>query len=216
MALKKYDNLPNFFEIGHPIIKHKLSLLRDKNTHCKLFKELSAEIALLVGYEATKNLALRIGSIETPLEVFDAPVLDNRQFVIMPVLRAGLGMVDGLLNLLPMANVAHVGIYRDEKTLEAKEYYFNLPPNYKGALFFICDPMLATGGTACASIKRLKEQNIKNIIFLCLVAAPEGVRKTIAQHPDVKIYSAILDRELNDKGYILPGLGDAGDRLWGK
>ena len=214
MPLKKYDDLPNFFEANHPIIKYKLSLLRDKNTNRKLFKELTEEIALLIGYEATRDLPLTTSPVETPLEIFDAPVLDNKQFVIMPILRAGLGMADGVLKLLPMANVGHVGFFRDEETLEAKNYYFKLPPDCKDALFFICDPMLATGGTACASIQKLKDRGITNIIFFCLVAAPEGVRKTISQHPDIKIYSASLDRELNEKSYILPGLGDAGDRLW--
>ena len=209
------NNFSNFFQINHPIVNHKLSLLRNKDTNCKLFKELVAELALLIGYEATKNLGLKAEVVETPLEKFDALVLKNKKVVIVPILRAGLEMVDGILRLLPMASVAHVGIFRDEKTLEAKEYYSNIPVNHEDGLFLICDPMLATGGAASAAIAKLKERGINNIILLSLVAAPEGVKKITEQYPDIKIYSASLDRELNSKGYILPGLGDAGDRLYG-
>ncbi len=214
MVVKTYPDFPNFYEIQHPIIQYKLSLLREYTTNRKLFKELTEEVSLLLGYEATCDLRLTTRLIQTPLEAFDAPVLENNQFVVVPILRAGLGMADGILKLLPMASVGHIGYFRDEKTLKPTKYYFKLPTNCERASFFICDPMLATGGTACATIKLLKEQGIKNIKFICLVIAPEGLAKTIKEHPDVFIYAASLDRQLNSNSYILPGLGDAGDRLW--
>jgi uracil phosphoribosyltransferase len=214
MTLEAHEPYLNFFEIKHPIIQYKLALLRDKNTNRKLFKELTEEIALLLGYEATAHLPMTTRTIHTPLESFEGPDLKNNQFVIAPILRAGLGMADGLLKLLSMACVGHLGLYRDEKTFEAKSYYFKLPPNCQDAYFFLCDPMLATGNTACAAIAKLKEFGIKNMTFICIVAAPEGLQQVLALHPDIPVFAAALDRELNENKYILPGLGDAGDRLW--
>lgn len=205
---------PNLFEVKHPIIQYKLTLLRDIKTNRKLFKELTEELALLLGYEATIQLPLTTRKVQTPLEEFEAPFLADKEFVITPILRAGIGMVEGLIKLLPMAYVGYIGFYRDEETFEPQSYYFKLPPKCENACFFVCDPMLATGGTAIAAIDKLKEQGIDNITFICLVAAPEGVEKMHKAHPDVPIYAAQLDRQLNDMCYILPGLGDAGDRLW--
>jgi len=211
---KVHEKFPNLIEVVHPIVQYKLTLLRDVNTGRKLFKELTEELAHLLGYEATQDLQLVSRKIKTPLETFEAPFLKEKEFVLTPILRAGIGMVEGLIKLLPMASVGHIGFYRDETTFEPKSYYFKLPPNCENAQFFICDPMLATGGTAIAAIDKLKKQGIKKIVFICLVAAPEGVQKMLDAHPDVKIYAAKLDRELNKMCYILPGLGDAGDRLW--
>lgn len=205
---------PNLIEVTHPIIQYKLTLLRDIRTDRKLFKELTEELAHLLGYEATQDLQLTTRKIKTPLETYAAPFLKDKDFVITPILRAGIGMVEGLIKLLPMASVGHIGFYRDETTFEPKSYYFKLPPKCENAQFFICDPMLATGGTAIAAIDKLKERGIKKIMFICLVAAPEGVKKVLAAHPEIKIFTAKLDRELNEMCYILPGLGDAGDRLW--
>lgn len=213
MTLKVHESFPNFFEIRHPIVQHKLALLRDKTTGHKLFRELTEGIALLLGYEATRHLSVTTRLIHTPLESFKGPDLEKIQFVITPILRAGLGMVEGLRTLLPEAKIGLLGLYRDEETFEAKSYYFKLPPNCHNAHFFVCDPMLATGNTACAAITKLKEAGIQYITFICLVAAPEGVKQTIQTHPDVPVFAASLDRELNKRNYILPGLGDAGDRL---
>ena len=214
MSIQIFDKLPNFHVIVHPIIQYKLALLRDVTTNRKLFKELTEEIAMLIVYEAMRDLPTVNRSITTPLETFEGTDLKSSHFLITPILRAGLGMADGILKLLPMARVGHIGFYRDEKTLEAKNYYFKLPPDEQMAYCFVCDPMLATGGTACATIDKLKAYGLKKINFICLVAAPEGVKKLIAAHPDVAIFAASLDRQLNEKGYILPGLGDAGDRIW--
>jgi uracil phosphoribosyltransferase len=180
-----------------------------------MFNELVSEIAHLLAYEATRRLPLTKREIKTPLETFEADDLENSDFLIVPILRAGLGMAEGLLEFLPMATVGHIGCYRDEKTLKPQNYYFKMPKNAQSAYCFVCDPMLATGGTAVETITLLKKHGVKHITFLCIVAAPEGVSKTLAAHPDVPIYTASLDRQLNDRGYILPGLGDAGDRLWG-
>lgn len=214
MPIKTHEIYKNFHEVQHPIIKYKLALLREKTTNRKLFKELTEELALLLCYESMRDFPTENRIIETPLETFEGPDLKSNKFVIMPILRAGLGMADGILQLLPMASVGHIGFYRDEKTLEAKKYYFKLPPECQGAHFFVCDPMLATGGTAIAAIDTLKEFGATDITFICLVAAPEGVAKLTTAHPDIPVYAANLDRQLNDKAYILPGLGDAGDRLW--
>lgn len=214
MSIELHAAFPNFFTVHHPIISYKLALLRDPETNRKLFKELTEEIAFLLGYEATANLSMTKRLIHTPLESFEGWDLESNQFVIAPILRAGLGMSEGLLKLLPMASVGYIGFYRDETTCEAMNYYFKLPPNCQNAHFLLCDPMLATGNTACAAIEKLKENGIHHIQFVCLVAAPEGVTQITKQHPDVRIFAASLDRELNDVNYILPGLGDAGDRLW--
>ncbi|MFH1334170.1 MAG: uracil phosphoribosyltransferase [Pseudomonadota bacterium] len=214
MQLEPHSNFKNFFLIQHPIISYKLALLRDPTTNRKLFKELTEEIAILLGYEATRDLPQTTRPIQTPLETFDGKDLESNQFVIAPILRAGLGMGDGLLKLLPMASVGHIGFYRNEQTLQAVEYYFKIPPNSEKALYLVCDPMLATGNTAVAAISELKKRGVGHIKFFCMVAAPEGVEHMTKLHPDVPIYGASLDRELNENGYILPGLGDAGDRLW--
>jgi uracil phosphoribosyltransferase len=214
MIMQTYPEFPNFYEVRHPIILYKLALLRDPSTHRKLFKELTEEITVLLGYEATSQLPIQKRLINTPLETFEGLDLKSNAFVIVPILRAGLAMEDGLTKILPMASVGHIGLFRDETTLEAKNYYFKMPPNQQHATYFICDPMLATGGSACAAVAKLKSVGITQIIFICLVAAPEGVRRMLQTHPEIKIYAASLDRELNPNGYILPGLGDAGDRLW--
>lgn len=215
MTLKTYEQYPNFYEAIHPMIQYKLTLLREETTGHKMFSELVEEIAHLLAYEATRNLPMSKRLIHTPLESLEAPDLKEDNFLIVPILRAGLGMAEGLLQFLPMATVGHIGFYRDEETLEAKKYYFKMPKNAKQAHCFVCDPMLATGGTACAAITQLKDHGVKDITFLSIVAAPEGLSRTIKAHPDIPIYAACLDRQLNNKGYILPGLGDAGDRLWG-
>lgn len=205
----------NFYEVNHPLVKHKLSLMRRIETTKKEFKEFVNEITLLLAYEATKSLPIINKEIKTPLETYDAPVLAGKKPVIVPILRAGIGMVDAFLSLMPAARVGHIGLFRDEKTLEPQRYYFKIPPNSQDRQFFVCDPMLATGGSAIETINELKAEGIHKIIFVCLVASPEGVERFTQTHPDVPIYAASLDRELNDNGYILPGLGDAGDRLFG-
>jgi uracil phosphoribosyltransferase len=204
-----------FYQVQHPLIQHKLSLLRDVNTTKKEFKELVTEITLLLAYEATKYLPMTTKMIKTPLESFTAPILAGPKPVILSILRAGLGMVDGFLMLMPSARVAHIGLFRDEKTLKPQRYYFKIPPSSKKRHFFVCDPMLATGGSAVEAINMLKKEGVTEITFICILAAPEGVAKFSAAHPKVPIFAASLDRELNEKGYILPGLGDAGDRMFG-
>lgn len=202
-------------EIKHPLIQHKLTKLRDVNTSKKEFKELIKEITMLLTYEATKNLPLVFQPTQTPLEIFDSPILAGKKPVILPILRAGIGMVDGILALIPSARVGHIGLFRDEITLQPNCYYFKIPPQSENRHFFICDPMLATGGSAIEAISRLKMEKIKNITLICIVSAPEGIANLHARHPDVPIFTASIDRELNQHGYILPGLGDAGDRLFG-
>ncbi len=215
MSLQQHPDVENFSEINHPLLKHKLSILRNKNTDNKQFRELVKEITMLMVYEVTNDLPLTSEHISTPLEDFDAPTLRDKHPVIVPILRAGIGMVDGFLSLLPMAKVGHVGLYRDEDTLEPVWYYFKIPTDSMQRTFYICDPMLATGGSAIATVDKLKQAGVKDIIFVCLVASPEGVTKLCNTHPDVHVYAAHLDRGLDAKSYILPGLGDAGDRLFG-
>lgn len=215
MTIKRHPVFTNFHEVHHPLIRHKLSMLRDVKTNKKEFKELIGEISMLLVYEVTKDLPMTTQTIETPLETAEFPVLAGKKPVILAVLRAGIGMVDGFLTLMPSARVAHIGIYRDEKTFEPHLYYFKIPKNSKDRHFFICDPMLATGGSAVVAIDKLKAAGVKKITFVSIIAAPEGVEKVFRAHPDVPIYSANLDRKLNKKAYILPGLGDAGDRLFG-
>ena len=198
----------------HPLIQHKLSILRDKNTSVKEFRELVGEIAMLMCYEATRDLPLEEVEIETPVAKMIGKQISGKKLGIVPVLRAGLGMVQGMLNLIPTAKVGHIGLYRDPQTLEPVEYYCKLP-DVEDRDFIIVDPMLATGGSASAAITLLKEKGIENIKLMCLVAAPQGVQKVNADHPDVRIYVAALDDKLNDQGYIVPGLGDAGDRIFG-
>ena len=206
---------PMLTVIEHPLIRHKLSLLRDRGTPTKLFKELVDELAMLMAFEATRHLPLESVTIETPLETMQAQRLAGHEPLLVPILRAGLGMVDGIRSLIPSARVGHIGLYRDHDTLQPVEYYFKVPGDLAQRDVFVLDPMLATGGSAAGAITQLKRAGAIRIRFMCLVAAPEGVANLHAAHPDVPIYTAALDRELNEKGYILPGLGDAGDRLFG-
>lgn len=209
------SDISDLFVVRHPLVQHKLALLRDRNTPTKIFKELVDEIAVLIAYEATANLALEEYAIDTPLERSVGARVAGKKLVLVPILRAGLGMVEGILRLIPSARVGHVGLYRDHDTLQPVDYYFKVPADAAEREFFVLDPMLATGGSAIAAIARLKLAGATRIRFLCLVAAPEGVRRLREAHPDVPIIAAALDRELNASGYILPGLGDAGDRLFG-
>jgi len=201
--------------ISHPLIRHKLSYLRDKDTPKKLFKELVEEIAMLMTYEVTRDLEEETVAVETPLERMEAQRIRGKKLAVVPILRAGLGMVDGVMRLVPGARVGHLGLYRDEDTLEPVDYYAKVPSATSSRDFFVLDPMLATGGSGSASVAYLKERGARSIRFMCIVAAPEGAERMALDHPDVPVYAAALDRVLNDAGYILPGLGDAGDRLFG-
>ena len=200
--------------MDHPLIQHKVTLMRKKEPGSKDFRNLLEEITMLMGYEITRDLPLEDVEIETPVAKMMGKQISGKKLGIVPVLRAGLGMVQGMLNLIPTAKVGHIGLYRDPQTLEPVEYYCKLP-DVEDRDFIIVDPMLATGGSASAAITLLKEKGIKNIKLMCLVAAPQGVQKVNADHPDVRIYVAALDDKLNDQGYIVPGLGDAGDRIFG-
>ena len=200
--------------MDHPLIQHKVTLMRKKETGSKDFRNLLEEITMLMGYEITRDLPLEDVEIETPVAKMMGKQISGKKLGIVPVLRAGLGMVQGMLNLIPTAKVGHIGLYRDPQTLEPVEYYCKLP-DVEDRDFIIVDPMLATGGSASAAITLLKEKGIKNVKLMCLVAAPQGVQKVNADHPDVRIYVAALDDKLNDQGYIVPGLGDAGDRIFG-
>lgn len=202
--------------VTHPLVQSKLSLLRDKSTDHKVFRELIHEITLLLGYEATQALQTTIQKIDTPVEAgVELPVLLGPGPVILPILRAGIGMVDALTSLMPAAKTGHIGLFRNEETLLPESYYFKVPEDAEHRTFFVCDPMLATGGSAVEAVSTLKKRHVKQITFICILAAPEGVKNFISAHPDVPIYTAALDRCINEKGYILPGLGDAGDRLFG-
>ena len=209
------DLPPNLVIIRHPLVQHKLTVLRDRETSTKTFKELVDEIAMLMAYEATADLPLVDATVETPLERTVGKAVSGKKLTLVPILRAGLGMVEGILRLVPAARVGHIGLYRNHETLEPVDYYFKVPGDAAERDFFVLDPMLATGGSAVSAVTSLKRAGAARIRFLCLVAAPEGVRRLAAAHPDVPIYCASLDRELNEAGYILPGLGDAGDRLFG-
>ena len=202
------------YELKHPLIEHKLTNLRNKDTDTKLFRESLNEIAGLMVYEATKNLRLREVQTETPIQVATTKVLDQ-PVTLVPILRAGLGMVEGILELVPTAKVGHLGVYRNEETLEPVYYYAKMPVNVAESKVYIIDPMLATGGSAIYTMDYLKEQGVTNISMLCIIAAPEGIAKVVAKHPDVDIYAASIDEGLNEKAYIYPGLGDAGDRIFG-
>mgnify|MGYP000607414740 CR=1 FL=1 len=206
---------PNLTVVEHPLIQHKLTLLRRLETSKKSFRQLTDEISMLMGYEITRDLPLEDVEIETPLEKTTGRRIAGKKLTLVPVLRAGLGMVEGILRLMPSARVGHIGLYRDHETLEPVEYYFKIPPNAQNRRFIVLDPMLATGGSASAAVRFLKNRGAAHITLACLVAAPEGVRRMQRDHPDVPVYTAGLDRELNEHGYILPGLGDAGDRLFG-
>ena len=205
----------NVTVIDHPLVQHKLTLMRKKETSTAGFRRLLGEISLLLGYEITRDLPLTRQTIETPLATFDAPVLDGKKVVLVPILRAGLGFQDGILPLIPSARVAHIGMYRDPETLEAVEYYFKAPENMQDREVIIVDPMLATGHSAVAAIRRVAQCNPLRIKFLCLLAAPEGIAHVHEHFPEVQLYTASIDSHLNEKGYIIPGLGDAGDRLYG-
>ncbi|HUF26719.1 MAG TPA: uracil phosphoribosyltransferase [Gemmatimonadaceae bacterium] len=205
----------NLLVIRHPLVQHKVTVLRDRRTPTKIFKELVEEIAMLMAYEATNDLAVEPFAVETPLERTTGWQVSGKKLTLVPILRAGLGMVEGILRLVPAARVGHIGLYRDHDTLEPVDYYFKVPADAAERDFFLLDPMLATGGSAAAAVASLKRAGAARIRFLCLVAAPEGVARMAREHPDVTIYCASLDRELNAIGYILPGLGDAGDRLFG-
>ena len=200
--------------INHPLILHKLSIMRNKKTSTMEFRKTLKEISMLMGYEITRDFPLEYKTIETPLQTMEAPKLAGKKVVIAPILRAGLGMVEGLLNLIPSARVGHIGLYRDETTCEPIFYYYKMPAN-KERLVILTDPMLATGGSACDAIMRLKKDGFKEIKLMCLVASPQGVKRVQETYPDVEIYLASLDEGLNEKNYILPGLGDAGDRIFG-
>lgn len=201
--------------LNHPLIQHKLSLMRDKDTGSKAFRELLEEIAMLMAYEVTRDFPLKEIEVETPICKMKTQVLSGRKVGIIPILRAGLGMVDGILNLIPAARVGHIGLYRDPQTLQPVEYYCKLPNDVQERDLIVIDPMLATGGSASAAIQFLKNRNGNNIKLVCLIAAPEGVKRIQKDHPDVDIFVAALDDHLDDHGYIVPGLGDAGDRLFG-
>jgi len=205
----------NFNLIKHPLIEHKLTFIREKHTSKKEFKELVDEVAMLMAYEITKDFSLRQIEISTPICKTKSNVVSGKKVVLVPILRAGLGMVDGILKLIPSARVGHIGLYRDEDTLQPVSYYFKIPSSSEDREFILIDPMLATGGSASAAVTMLKDSGVKNIKFMCLIAAPEGVEKLCGAHPDVKVYAAGLDEKLNKFGYIVPGLGDAGDRLFG-
>lgn len=210
------SEFPNLHVLNHPLIQHKLTLMRDITTSTRTFRELLKEIALLMGYEVTRDLPLTYEEIETPLTKMKAPVIAGKKLAVVPILRAGIGMADGLLQLVPSARVGHIGLYRDPKTLKPVEYLVKLPP-VDDRLFILVDPMLATGNSAAAAVDTLLKNGVpeNKIVFLALVAAPEGVRVFTNLHPTVPVYVASLDEKLNDHGYILPGLGDAGDRLFG-
>ena len=206
---------PNLTVLDHPLIQHKLTLLRDRDTTTRDFKQLVNEIAMLMAFEVTKDLALEPVEIETPLERMTGRQVAGKKLTLVPILRAGLGMVEGIAQLIPSARVGHIGLYRDHDTLQPIDYYFKIPADEIERDFFILDPMLATGGSAVAAVSALQKAGARRIRFLCLVAAPEGVRRMLEAHPEVPVFSASLDRQLNEHGYILPGLGDAGDRLFG-
>ena len=201
--------------MDHPLVAHKLTIMRDKNTSVKDFRELVSEIGMLITYEATRDLPMTTKHIETPICEMDAPTLAGRKFVVVPILRAGLGLVDGVLRMAPAARVGHIGMYRDEETLEPHPYFCKMPKDVAERDVLIVDPMLATGGSSIAAIQLLKDKGCKNIHFMCIIAAPEGVEAMKKAHPDVDMYIGALDEKLNDHGYIVPGLGDAGDRIFG-
>lgn len=207
--------MSNVFIFDHPLIQHKIALMRDKNTTTKAFRELVNEVSMLMGYEVTRDLPLVDVDVETPLQVAHCKMLAGKKLALVPILRAGLGMVDGMLSLIPSAKVGHIGLYRDPATLKPVEYYCKLPDDCASRDVILLDPMLATGGSASAAISFLKERGITSIRFMCLIAAPEGIAVLQKDHPDVPIYCACKDDALNDHAYILPGLGDAGDRLFG-
>ncbi len=210
--MNQYDNV---HILDHPLIRHKVAIIRDKNTTTKQFREVIGEIATLMAFEAFKDVPTQTVIVETPLETVEQTVVKENSIAIVPILRAGLGMVDGILTLFPAAKVGHIGMYRNEETLEPQEYYCKLPQGIEDKVVMLVDPMLATGGSAIDAITLLKKRGCKHIKFLAIIGAPEGVEKVHSAHPDVEVYVSTLDRQLNENGYILPGLGDAGDRIFG-
>jgi len=201
--------------VDHPLVKHKLTIMRDKETSTAGFRRLLREISLLLCYEVTRDLELTTRTIETPLTTMEAPTLEGKKLVFASVLRAGNGLLDGMLDLVPAARVAHIGLYRDHETLQAVEYFFKAPSDLENRLVIVVDPMLATANSAVAAVDKLKSRGATNIRFLCLLAAPEGIQRFREAHPDVPIFTASIDERLNEQGYIVPGLGDAGDRMYG-
>jgi len=208
-------NAPAVHHITHPLIQHKLTLMREKTRSTNSFRRLLGEISMLMAYEVTRDMATQLIDIETPLERMQSPVIDGKKTVFVSIMRAGAGFLDGMLNVVPGARIGHIGLYRDPKTLVAIEYYFKMPADMQERDAIVLDPMLATGNSAVAAVERLKETGPKSIRFVCLLAAPEGLKNFHANHPDVPVYTAAIDRQLNEHGYIVPGLGDAGDRLFG-
>jgi uracil phosphoribosyltransferase len=209
------SNTPEVHVISHPLVQHKLTLMRQKDRSTSSFRRLLGEIAMLMAYEVTRNMPTQLIEIETPLATMRSPVIEGRKTVFVAILRAGTGFLDGMLEVIPGARVGHVGLYRDPKTLVAVEYYFKMPHGMNERDAIVLDPMLATGNSAVAAVDRLKETHPKSIRFVCLLAAPEGINNFHTHHPDVPIYTAAIDEQLNDHGYIVPGLGDAGDRIFG-
>ena len=207
--------MSNVHVVNHPLVQHKLTLMRRKDASTNSFRRLLNELSSLMAYEVTRDVAMQDIEIETPLETMTAKVIDGKKLVFVSILRAGNGILEGMLELVPAARVAHVGVYRDHETLQAVEYYFKAPEALSERLIIVVDPMLATGNSSIAAIEKLKERGAKNIRFLCLLAAPEGIKNFHAFHPDVPVYTASIDSHLNEKGYIVPGLGDAGDRIFG-
>ena len=202
-------------EINHPLIEHKLGILRDKKTGTKEFRELISEITLFLCYEAMKDAKTYEEEIETPIQKTNVKKLNEKHYVFVPILRAGTGMIDGIVKMIPNAKIGHIGLYRNEETLKPVKYLFKMPKDIGEKEAIIIDPMLATGGSGCAAIQMLKDEGVKNIKFLCVIAVPEGIERMQKEHPDVQIYCAKIDEKLNEKGYIVPGLGDAGDRIFG-
>lgn len=209
------SDFPNLVVVDHPLIQHKLALLRSWTTSKKTFRELIDEVSMLLGYEVTRDLPLEPVDVETPLESTIGYMVSGKKLVLVPILRAGLGMVEGILRLVPAARVGHIGLYREHDTLEPVEYYFKIPPEPEARDFIVLDPMLATGGSASEALHLLKESGANRIRFVSIVAAPEGVQRLLDDHPDVTVFTAALDRQLDENGFIRPGLGDAGDRLYG-
>lgn len=201
--------------LNHPLITHKLALLRDVGTGTKVFRELVTEISIFVMYEAMRDAKLEKTTIETPLEKMETGMLNEDHYAVVPILRAGMGMVDGILNVIPNAKIGHIGLYRDEETFQPVEYYYKMPEGIADREVLVIDPMLATGGSASATISRLKQDGVTRVKLLCIVAAPQGIKRIEDDHPEVQIFCATVDRELNENAYILPGLGDAGDRVYG-
>ena len=207
--------MSNVHVVDHPLVQHKLTLMRDKTVSTKGFRQLLNEIGMLLCYEVTRDLPLEMVEVETPIAKTMAPMIEGKKLVFAPILRAGVGFLDGMLNLVPSARVAHIGLYRDPETLQAVEYYFKAPTDVAERLVIVMDPMLATANSAVAAIDQLKKRGVRDIRFVCLLAAPEGIARLSQAHPDVGIWTAAIDEKLNDHGYIVPGLGDAGDRMFG-